>query len=68
MTDAGDTYIDNRASGSVALQQVGIDRVGVDAAGQLIINTTTAGTAGAVAGYIIFSNGVNTYKIPYHAV
>jgi hypothetical protein len=68
MTDAGDTYIDNRASGSVALQQVGVDRVGVDAAGQLIINTTTAGTAGAVAGYIVFSNGVNTYKIPYHAV
>jgi len=68
MSDAGDTYIDNRASGSVALQQVGVDRVGVDAAGQLIINTTTAGTAGAVAGYIVFSNGVNTYKIPYHAV
>ncbi|MEY5003503.1 MAG: hypothetical protein RL678_1312 [Pseudomonadota bacterium] len=67
MSSSGDSYVDARGTGKIALQQSGTDRVGVTASSQLILNTTTAATAGALVGYITFTNGTTTYKIPYYA-
>jgi hypothetical protein len=76
MNTSGDYYIDNRASAKTTLQQSGTDRLGVTAAGVLLVGTTTATSATAglngavpaqVAGYINVSIGGTNYKIPYFA-
>lgn len=68
VNSSGDTYIDSRTSSpKITLQQTGVDRLGLDDSGQLILDTTTAVTAGSLVGYITFTKGVNTYKIPYYA-
>jgi hypothetical protein len=69
MTAPGDTFIDARgASGKIVLQQGGVDRIGMEASAKLIINALTSGTAGALVGYLQFTDGTTTYKIPYYAV
>lgn len=68
MTATGDTYVDGRGTGKVTLQNSGVDRVGVTGANQLYLNTATAPTAGSLVGYVTFTNGTTTYKIPYYAV
>lgn len=67
MAANGDAYIDNRAGGDIAMQQVGVNKLGVTDVGQLILNTATAPSAGSLVGYITFTDGTTTYKIPYHA-
>jgi hypothetical protein len=63
----GDSYLDGRGTTEVTLNQNGTKRVGVASTGALYINTTTAPTAGSIVGYLTFTNGTTTYKIPYYA-
>lgn len=73
---AGKGYMDARAAGGVALQVVGVDKVGVNTADELVIGTLTAaganvGAGGAppatVQGYIRVNIGGTTFKVPYYA-
>jgi hypothetical protein len=75
-TAAGDSVIDARGTGKIAFQQTGVDKLGVEAAGYLQIETTgagaaTAGAAGAppaqVVGYIRVKRFGVYVKIPYYA-
>ena len=72
---AGNAYIDARGTGKIALQQASADRLGITAGNELLIETVTASsaTAGAngappaqVSGYVRFSRGGTTFKIPYY--
>ena len=67
MDIAGNSYLDGRGTTEVTLQQNGTKRVGVASTGALYINTTTSPTAGAQIGYLNFTNGTTTFKIPYYA-
>lgn len=67
MAANGDAYIDNRAGGDITIQQTGVKKLGVASTGSLYVNTTTAPTAGSLVGYLTFTNGTTTYKIPYYA-
>jgi hypothetical protein len=65
---AGNSYVDARGTTKVTLKQNGTDKFGVSAAGVLAFDTTTAGSAGSVAGYLNCTVGGVAYKIPYYAV
>jgi hypothetical protein len=65
---AGNSIIDARGTTKVTLQQNGVDKFGVNAAGALAFNTTTSGSAGVLAGYLNCTVGGVSYKIPYYLV
>ena len=78
MDSSGNTYIDNRASGSNVLQISGTNKIGVTSGDLLLVGTAKAISANAgangappaqVSGYIRFTNenGVEIGKIPYYA-
>lgn len=64
----GDAVLSNYAGGNILLSDSGTTRFGWDrSSNKLLIGSSTAATAGAVAGYIQILIGSTTYKIPYHA-
>ena len=76
LTTTGDSYLDNRGSGKLVLQQSGTDRLGVTADAKLLVGTITAATASAgaagdvpvqVTGYLVIDIGGTPFKVPYYA-
>lgn len=72
---SGNSYLDNRASGKIALQVSGNDKLGVTASNKLLVGTLVSASAniganGAtpaqVAGYLVMEISGITYKVPYY--